>query len=399
MAGKSNRREFLRGQSALQAFGDLILSALPSAEPEGPRRRAAAGKQPSDSPDHYLLHVGRRAMACEFQIFFNAGQYPRATEVALEVLDLVEKLEDELTFFRDTSRLSRINHNAARRAVDVDPGLFEILDLALRLHAETGGAFDITATPLWEVWGFARRAGAVPDADLLADAQSRVGSQWVELDRQRRTVRFLKPGIRLNLGSIGKGYALDRCAEHLRSAGIEHFLIHGGSSSVLACGAQGSTGEGSPGGTPGSWIVGLPHPLRPERRLGELRLRDRSLGTSGSQAQSFWHQGRRYGHILDPRTGWPAQNVLTATAIASSAMLSDALSTAFYVMEPQQVLDYCRTRPELAAIVICPARRHGGFEVRSIGLGEGELVAIPAGGDARGGEREKERGGDTLNRP
>jgi thiamine biosynthesis lipoprotein len=380
MASKSNRREFLRGKSALHAFGDLILSALPSTEPEGLRRKTTAPGRPSAEPDHYLLHVGRRAMACEFQIFFNAGQYAEATEVALEVLDFVEQLEAQLTFFRDTSHLSWINQNAGQRAVEVDPGLFEILDLALRVHAETAGAFDITATPLWEVWGFARRSGALPDADLLADAKTRVGSQWVELDRQRHTVRFLKPGIRLNLGSVGKGYALDRCAEHLHSAGIEHFLIHGGGSSVLACGAQGSTGADSATGVPASWIVGLPHPLRPERRLGEIRLCDRALGTSGSQAQSFWHQGRRYGHILDPRTGWPAQNVLTATAIAPTALLADALSTAFYVMGPQQALDYCRERPELAAIIIAPARRRGGFEVHSIGLGPSDAVMFPAAG-------------------
>jgi thiamine biosynthesis lipoprotein len=380
MAGKSksNRREFLRGQSALQAFGDLILSALPSTEQEGPRRGAASRPRATAGADHYLLHVGRRAMACEFQIFFNAGQYRQATEVALEVLDLVEKLEEELSFFRDSSILSRINQTAARRAVEVEPGLFEILALALRLHAETAGAFDITATPLWEVWGFARRAGAVPDADLLANAKTRVGSQWVQLDPERRSVRFLKPGIRLNLGSIGKGYALDRCAEHLQAAGIEHFLIHGGSSSILARGVQGSLAESSSNNAPASWIVGLPHPLRPDRRLGEIRLCDRSLGTSGSQAQSFWHQGRRYGHILDPRTGWPAQNVLTATAIAPSAMLADALSTAFYVMRPEEVHEYCRGRPQLSAIVICPARRHGGFEVQTIGLGQGELLVFPA---------------------
>jgi thiamine biosynthesis lipoprotein len=167
---------------------------------------------------------------------------------------------------------------------------------------------------------------------------------------------------------------LDRCAEHLRRAGIEDFLIHGGNSSVLARGAQGSAGPDSPGGRPAGWIVGLPHPLRPDRRLHEIRLRDRSLGTSGSQAQSFWHEGRRYGHILDPRTGWPARNALTATAVAPSAMLADALSTAFYVMRPEEVLDYCRARPHLAAIVICPARRHGGFELKTIGLDEGEMA-------------------------
>jgi thiamine biosynthesis lipoprotein len=319
-------------------------------------------------------------------VFFNVGQYPQATEVALEVLDLVEKLEAQLSFFRDTSDISQINRHAAQRPVEVEPGLFSILDLALRLHAETGGAFDITSGPLWEVWGFARRAGSMPDPELLAEARTRVGSSWVELDHRQRTVRFLKPGIRLNLGSIGKGYALDCCAQRLHQLGLDHFLIHGGQSSVLAAGVQAST-AGDPSSTlPGSWIVGLPSPLRPDRRLGEIRLRDRALGTSGSQAQSFWHQGRRYGHILDPRTGLPAENILTTTVIAPSAMLADALSTAFYVMGPEQALAYCRARPELAAIVICPARRQGGFQVQTVGFGEDELTILtpPAPGPTPG---------------
>jgi thiamine biosynthesis lipoprotein len=380
MTSKSNRRDFLKGKSALQAFGDLILAALPpEAAGDTTARRRSAGPA-AESPERYLLHVGRRAMACEFQVFFNAGQYPHATEVALEVLDRVEQIEAQLSFFRDTSDISYINRHAAERPVEVEPGLFSILALALQLHAETGGAFDITSAPLWEVWGFARRAGSMPDPDLLAEARTRVGSSWVELDHRRGTVRFLKPGIRLNLGSIGKGYALDCCAQLLHQSGIDHFLIHGGQSSVLAAGVQASTVAEPPSNVPGSWIVGLPSPLRPDRRLGEIRLRDRALGTSGSQAQSFWHQGRRYGHILDPRTGRPAQNILTTTAIAPSAMLADALSTAFYVMEPEQVLAYCQARPELAAIVICPARRHGGFQVQTAGFGDDELTILAAPG-------------------
>ena len=333
MAGKSksNRREFLRGQSALQAFGDLILSALPSAEGEGPRRKATSATRSSAGPDHYLLHVGRRAMACEFQIFFNAGQYRQATEVALEVLDLVEKIEDELTFFRDTSRLSRINQSAARHAVEVDPGLFEILDLACVCTRRPGGPSISPPRRCGKCGGSpggrrdARRGFARPGQDPRRQSMGGTGSAAPHGP-------LPQAGDSAESRQHREGVCPGPLREHLHGAGIEHFLIHGGSSSVLACGAQGSTGEGSPGDAPASWIVGLPHPLRPDRRLGEIRLFDRSLGTSGSQAQSFWHQGRRYGHIFDPRTGWPAQNVLTATAIAPSAMLADALSTAFYVM-------------------------------------------------------------------
>jgi thiamine biosynthesis lipoprotein len=231
--------------------------------------------------------------------------------------------------------------------VPVEPRLLEILRLAQRIHAETAGAYDITSTPLWRAWGFARREGRVPTPEQLAEARRYVGGKFVEIDPQARTVRFLQPGMELNLGSIGKGYALDRAAERLLAAGVGDFLLHGGQSSVLARGSRRS-GTGRDG-----WTVGIHDPLRRGRRIGRLRLRDRALGTSGSANQSFRHGGRRYAHILDPRTGWPAEGVWSATVLAPTAAEADALSTAFFVMGADAAFRYCRTRPELAAVLVC----------------------------------------------
>ena len=261
--------------------------------------------------------------------------------------------------------------------MEVEPGLFGLLELALRLSAETGGALDITSTPLWEAWGFARRQGAIPREEQLAEARQLVGSHLVQLDPQQRTVRLLKPGVRLNLGSIGKGYALDRCVQALAESGIGHFLIHGGQSSVIARGMRGIAPAGATTAEAG-WVVGLRHPLRIDRRVGEIRLRNRALGTSGGQFQSFWHGGRRYGHILDPRTGRPAENALSVTVAAPTALEADALSTAFYVMPPDAVLDHCRSKPELGVVLFCRARRRGGFEIRTCGFADGELIFVDA---------------------
>ena len=153
----------------------------------------------------------------------------------------------------------------------------------------------------------------MPAPDEIAAALECVGSRHVELDPARHTVRFRKAGVRLNLGSVGKGYALDCCARRIQAAGVEDFLIHGGQSSILARGAHAASLGESPAG---HWTVGLPHPLRPDRRIGQLRLRNRALGTSSAQMQSFWHEGRRYGHIIDPRSGWPAAHVLSVTVLA-----------------------------------------------------------------------------------
>jgi len=306
-------------------------------------------------------------MACEFEVRLNAGQYDRGTEAALEALDTVDALEDQLSVFRQSSEISRINQTAADEAVDVSPSLFALLETVFRWHDETGGVFDVTSAPLWHAWGFARREGTVPDERQLADALDCVGTGLVELDADSHTIRFRKPGVALNLGSVGKGYALDRCARKLLDAGINDFLIHGGGSSVLAHGCLGHVQDEPAKRAAGGWTVGIRHPLRPDRRLAEVRLCDRALATSGSWAQSFVHEGRRYGHILDPRTGRPAEGVLSATAIAPTAAMADALSTAFYVMGADASLAYCRERPELAAVLACPVRHGGGIEIRTAG--------------------------------
>jgi thiamine biosynthesis lipoprotein len=365
MQRKRSRRDFLKGKAAADAMADAIGEALPDGSLPGPAA-PASGRA-------YLVRVARRAMACEFEVCFNAGQYERATELALEAFDLVEALEDQMSVFRPTSEICHINRAAAIEPVEVEPGLFELIELALRLHDETGGALDVTAAGLSEVWGFARRAGKIPDEEQLAEARQRVGSHLLELDPRQKTIHFLRPGVQLNLGSIGKGHALDRCGGRLLQAGIEDFLIHGGQSSVLARGSQAVVKGKSPEDALSGWTIGMRHPLRPKRRLAEVRLRDRALATSGSRAQSFVHEGRRYGHVLDPRSGWPADRVLSATAIAPTGALADALSTAFFVMGPEAALDFCQARPKIAAVLVCPARRAGGIEICTAGLAEDEL--------------------------
>ena len=178
-------------------------------------------------------------MAGEFEVCLPVAIAGEATAAALEALDLVQSLEAQLSFFKPESDISEINRQAADAAVEVEPRLFALLQEAMQLWRDSGGAYDLTATPLWEAWGFARRSGAIPSPEQLAEARSLVGGQWVELDEARKTIRFLRRGVRLNLGSIGKGYAVDRAVEHLLAAGVSDFLVHGGYSSVAARGSAG----------------------------------------------------------------------------------------------------------------------------------------------------------------
>jgi thiamine biosynthesis lipoprotein len=202
----------------------------------------------------------------------------------------------------------------------------------------------------------------------LSQVMERIGTDHVELSPQDCTVRFGRSGMEINLGSIGKGYALDRAAELLLAMGVENFLLHGGNSSVLGRGGQESPvrESGVSGQESGverdesgraqreAWWIGLRHPLAPARRIGEVRIRDRALGTSGSGTQFFVHQGKRYGHILDPRTGWPASGTLSTTVAAETGAEADALATAFYVMGRDAAIGYCRRHPSVSAVIMSP---------------------------------------------
>lgn len=350
MARKSTRRDFLTGRLA-ETFPSV---GAPSAE---------AGPTGTCTPAS-LVHISRPAMAGEFQIFLNAGQYPHGVQTALEALELLEPLEQQMSVFRPDSLIQQINQQAALGPVQVEDRLFGLLELADQIYQMTEGAFDLTAAPLWEVWGFAQRQPRTPTDAELAEARQRVGWRHVRLDPAERTIQFTRPGIRLNLGSIGKGYAVDRCAEVLRQAGIEDFVIHGGQSSVLAHGQRRDMPSGM------GWPVGLRHPLRPDRRLGQLHLKDRALGTSGSGVQFFYSGRRRWGHIIDPRTGQPGEGVLSVTVLAPTAAEADALATGLFLLGVEKTRLVCQKRPDLAALFVLPYRQSGGIELVPIGISE-----------------------------
>lgn len=319
-------------------------------------------------PDLHTLVVGRDAMACRFEVVFNAGEVAGATELGLAALDLVDEIEDRITVYRDSSDLARLNAAAAAGWQPVAGDLMALLSRARDLHARTGGAFDPAAGSLVRAWGFLRRQGRTPDASLLAEARTRSGLEHVEIDDAAGRVRFTRPGIEINPGAIGKGWALDAVIGMLTAAGVGSVLAHGGSSSVRAVGVQGPMLPGRRG-----WRVGVRHPLRPGRRLATVTLVDTALGTSGSGTQFFVDRGRRLGHILDPRTGVPAEGVLSSTVIAPRAADADALSTALYVLGPAGLEQIAPAGGDTAAVLVVPARNAASVRVLTANL-DPELV-------------------------
>jgi thiamine biosynthesis lipoprotein len=357
------RRHFIQGRATaheLSGFVDATGahgSEAPASASDSmlPRASGAARR------DAFLVSVRRRAMACEFEVQMAASRDDDSMEHVFAALDLVESLESQMTVYRADSEVMHINRDAATKPVRVEPRLFAVFQLAERLYRETGGALDITSGPLSEVWGFSRREGRVPtDADISA-ALERTGMQHVELDPAQQTISFRNAGTGVNLNSIGKGYALDRMAELLAAESVDDYLLHGGKSSVLARGNQ-------PGAETPEWNIGLRHPLRQSERLAEFSLLDQALSTSGSGTQFFIRRGRRYGHILDPRTGRPAEGLYSATVVAPTAAEADALSTAFYVMSPDEVAEYCDKHAGIGALLVAPGEREGDVRLLAFGL-------------------------------
>jgi thiamine biosynthesis lipoprotein len=344
----SSRREFLHGRSAAKA---LLEAARTIAEPaaksfDSSPKRISSDREPGRQPGA-LVHTTRRAMACEFAIQHQAAAGPEAANATLAALDLVERLENQLSIYRDHTEATAINRLAADYPVEVESRLFTLLQLCHWLYAATRGAFDITSGPLSRTWGFLKREGRLPDEAEIAAALENFGFDKVQLNDDYRTIRFLKQGVEINFNSIGKGYALDRVAELMAERGVADYLCHGGRSSVLACGSDGANERGG-------WAVAVPHPHHLEREIGHVILRDDALGTSGAGTQFFEAGGRRFGHLIDPRTGWPAEGVHTATAVAPTAAEADALATAFYIMGPAGTSEYCAEHENIGAVLVCP---------------------------------------------
>ena len=256
----------------------------------------------------------------------------------------------------------------------VEPQLWQLLQRAQQLWLRTGGAFDITSGPLSKAWGFFRRSGRFPSPEEVAAALRRVGGDAIELDADAGTIRFSREGLEINLNAIGKGYALDRAAELLTRLGVQDFLIHGGQSSVLARGRR-ATGDAALSG----WLINVAHPLRPDRRLAELRLIDQAVGTSGAGNQYFYFQGRRYGHVIDPRTGYPADQVLSVTVIARDAATADALATACYVLGVEASLALLATEPDCGAVFVVSGERAGSVRLITHGVNDQQLRVLGEG--------------------
>jgi len=353
-AAGSSRREFLTGRAAQRAVeqaGDQLADHIVETAPRG---EPAAGE---------TIQLGKQAMACDFDVILNPGQ-TAAIAPASDALDLIDLLEDQMSVYREHSELSQLNRRAAEEPVPVEPRLYELLRRAEKISRDTDGGFNPTAGPVIDLWRRCKAEGRAPAQEEIDVALQIIGIENVQFDDEALTIRFQKTGVELNLNSIGKGYALDRAGQVLTDAGVEDWLFHGGHSSLLARGSHGELG---------GWPIGIRNPLFPEKRLGTVLLKNCGMSTSGSGVQYFRHAGRKYGHLIDPRTGWPVENMLSVTVLAPTAAQADALSTAFFVIGLEKAVEYCNNEQGVSALLIPPPAHGRRLEPVNIGLSDDVL--------------------------
>lgn len=334
-----HRRDLFRFRTGARAGAGASPGAMPPTPTSAPAEPGGSGA---------IINASRPLMGSYFEVRVGAS-VPGAVDLATRALDVVEDLEAALTVYQDESEVSRLNASAHLGPVPVSAELAAVLGLALEIGRASGGAYDVAAGALSLAWGFTRGPRRVPGSGPLADARARAGAGLVEFDPDARTVRFRAPGVVLNFGSIGKGYAVDRAVDVVRRYWWPtSTLIHGGRSSLYALGSP-------PDDFGGRWAVALRDPDHPDDALGTVHLRNRGMATSGSAYQRFEADGRSYGHIIDPRTGAPpTRGPSSVTVLAPTAAEADAWSTAFYLLGPEGSAPILAARPELGAIFVEP---------------------------------------------
>ncbi|MDH7600643.1 MAG: FAD:protein FMN transferase [Armatimonadota bacterium] len=267
-----------------------------------------------------VVKLSTVAMACRFELVLEGDEPIRLRSAGEEALSEIERLDAQLSRFRPGSDISWINAHASAGPVKVEPLLFGLLELACKLSNATDRAFDITVGSLMRLWGFGESNYNVPSALEIAETCRLVGVEHIILDSRTHTVRFDLPGVEIDLGAIGKGYAVDRAVELLRSAGIRRALLHGGTSTAFAL---------------GEWKVGIAKARAAnddEDVVESIVLRDCALSVSAPHGRLFESEGHRYGHVIDPRTGMPVAHTGLAAVWGPSATYCDVLSTALLIL-------------------------------------------------------------------
>ena len=255
------------------------------------------------------------------------------------VMDEMHRIDREMSPFKPKSELSRINREAAAKAVPISREMFDIISRSLEFSKMTGGAFDITFSSVGYLYDYRRRIK--PTAQEIAKKLPGIDYRHLQLDRSKQTIKFARAGVRIDLGGIAKGYAVDTSIALLQKRGIAQALVTaGGDSRVL----------GDRKGRP--WVIGIRDPRRQDKTVAVIPLVNSAISTSGDYERYFETGGVRYHHILNPKTGRSATDVHSVTIIGPDATTTDGLSTSVFVMGPVSGMQLVESIPGIDAVIV-----------------------------------------------
>ena len=269
------------------------------------------------------LEKSSEAMGSTFAVIAYGSDPALLESAAGAAFDEAERLDRMLSNYLPASEWSEVNRSAVLRPFRLSTELFQLLSDCMKYSRQSEGAFDITVGPLMKVWGFYRGEGGLPHTSDIRDALARIGYRHVHLNPQAQTIQFDRQGIELDPGGIGKGYAVDRMVGVLKSKGVDIALVSAAGSSIY--------GLGAPPDDPRGWRVTIRAPGNARQTPVEVFLKNMSLSTSGSYEKFFRVGGRRYSHIMDPRTGYPAQGTSSVSVMAPRTIDSEAWAKPYFI--------------------------------------------------------------------
>ena len=281
-------------------------------------------------------------MGSSFEITVVAEDEDFAKESLAIAKKEIIRIENLISSWDQKSETSRINRNAGIAAVEVSKELFDLIFRAQQISKLSSGAFDLTFAAIDKLWNFDGRESEMPNPDTLKASVFNIGYQLIELDEESLTVFLPKKGMKIGFGAIGKGYAADRAKQLLVEWGVLGGIIN-------ASGDMNTWGT-KPDGS--SWTIGIVNPMNNKKVFSWFSLKHNAVVTSGDYEKFTQINGRRYSHIIDPRTGIPSQGIVSCTVFAGKAELADAIATAIFVMGVESGLFLIDQLPDIEAILI-----------------------------------------------
>jgi thiamine biosynthesis lipoprotein len=324
----------------------VTTGALVAVLAHGPGAQVVRGMEGAAAVESRPVGYGLRTMGTWGSVTLVTADSVAAASHAVAALADFVRVDSLMSNWSQDSEVARWNRSAGAKAIVAQPEVLAVLNAALEITAASRGAFDVTVEPLVRAWGFLEGSPRRPTGRTIEQLLDRIGSHRIVVDTSTGSVRYDHPELRIDLGGIAKGHAVDRARATLAARGVNHALVDlSGNMAAL----------GHPPGRD-TWVVGVRDPEDRVPFFARLDLQTDAIATSGNYEQFVDVDGTRYGHVLDPRTGWPAEGLDAVTVIASSAREADAWATALLVQGPRKARQTLQDRPDLHGILVQPAR-------------------------------------------